>query len=298
MLSLLERKSLHFLVLVFSLTTVNLVAQTAEQSINPIGFTLKDKKRNVRQNEVYENNELKLKVIEAYKKEISASPGNALLHNNLGAAFAEMGNYQEAIISLQKAVEINPKLANAHYNLAVVYERQNLFPEAFAAIEKAVVLNGSNVSIRVEKCQILLGLENFKDAIPCHEILFQMRQPNARERTNYAIALLYTEEFDKAFTVLKENIEMFSTEAITHNALGMALFKKKKYKQSVPHFTRAVELDFKLDPARYNLALAQLMVRDRDSALKQYAFLKNSNSDFAAQLYKYLFSSNIIQVNN
>lgn len=298
MFNLSRKKSLHLLVfIVLSFNVLNLNAQNPEQSVSSGNFLLSEKKKNIRQDEDIENREAKLKAIEGYQKTILVKPNNAVLYNNLGAALFELKKYDEAILNIKKAIEINPKLANAYYNLSVIYEYQNRFPEALAEIEKAVLLNGNDINIRIEKCQILLALKNFKEAVPCHEILFQMKTPNARDNTNYGLALLYAGHSDKADSVLTENIKLFPNESITHNALGMSLFLKKKYKQALPYFSRAVELNPKFEAGRYNLAISHLVAKDRDSALKQYAFLKNSNSDFAAQLYKYLFSGSVVYAN-
>jgi tetratricopeptide (TPR) repeat protein len=43
--------------------------------------------------------------------------GNAELRNNLGAALAEVGRYEEALVHLEEAVRLRPGYADAERNL-------------------------------------------------------------------------------------------------------------------------------------------------------------------------------------
>lgn len=298
MLKLSGTKSLQLLVfIVLSFTVVKISAQSTEQSIAPNNLSLTEKKKNFRPGESPEKQDLNLKAIEEYKTKILSSPNDILLYNNLGATFAKLGRYEEAIAAFQKAIEINPNAPNPYYNLGVVYDHLERFTEALENVRKAISINNKNANYQMQLCQVLLALENYKDAVPCHETLFQLQKPDVRIRTNYGISLLWSGQTEKAFDVLKQNAELFPNEAFTHNALGIAFYEKQKYKPAAECFARAIEINGKFDSARYNLALAQLMNKDRDSALKQYAFLKKTNSNFASQLFKFLFNGNVVRVN-
>ena len=48
------------------------------------------------------------------------NPQDANAEANLGAALAELGNWKEARVHLEKALAINPNLANARENLEQV----------------------------------------------------------------------------------------------------------------------------------------------------------------------------------
>lgn len=291
------KKSLHFLVFIaLSFSAFKITAQTTELAKNVNNFSSMEKK-NARTKDAGKEKELNLLSIEAYKQAITQHPKDALLYNNLGTIYAKSGNYEEAISILKKAIELKPDFADSYFNIGVIYDYQERFNEAFESVQKAVLLDGSNPFFRSEKCQLLIILERYKESVPCYEILFQLKEPDMQERTNYGLSLIFDKQPKKAFPVLQENYQAFPNESLTNNALGMYYFLDKKYQTALPYFKRAVELDSTLYAARYNLALTQLATKDRESAIKNYAFLKNSESKYAMQLYGYLFGGMIIRAN-
>jgi len=52
-----------------------------------------------------------------YQKALEINPNNAIVHYNLGDAFAQQGKISEAIAQFQTALEINPNYAAARNNL-------------------------------------------------------------------------------------------------------------------------------------------------------------------------------------
>lgn len=254
-------------------------------------------KKNIRSNKNSKLRTIYGQRIEKLKRELLASPDDAALYNNLGASYAALRNFKEAVAPLEKAIALNPDFYNAYYNLGIVYDHLERYPEALEAIQKAVALNGTYINAREEMCQLYLVMEKFSEGAACYETLFKMKPPDVRTRTNYAHAFLQLEQYDKASVVLKENVALFPNEAMAHNALGMLFFTKKKYRQARECFSRAVELDALYEPARYNLALTQLATNDRAAALQQYALLKTSNPEYAAALYKFIFRDKVIYAN-
>jgi hypothetical protein len=59
---------------------------------------------------------------------------------------------------------------------------------------------------------------------------------------------------------------------------------------------RAVELEPDYEVARYNLAVAQIALKNRAAALEQYAFLQHSNSDLAQQIYAMMFRKRLLVI--
>lgn len=285
-----------FIVIFLLMTPVSLPAQIFKSLASNETKELPVKK-NIRPNDGYGLKKINRQTIEDLKRKLLSSPADAELYNNLGASYAALRNFEEAIPLLEKAIALKPDFYNAYYNLGVVYDYLDRYPEALEAIEKAVALNGASVNARVEMCQLYLAMQKFSEGATCYETLIEMKQPDLKIRVNFGIALLQSKQHDRALTVLRENAALFPNEAVAHNALGMLLFTKKKYRQALECFNRAVELDARYEPARYNLALTQLVTNDRASALKQYTLLKTSNPAYAAALYKFIFRDKIVYAN-
>ena len=81
---------------------------------------------------------------------------NASLHNNLGAAYCEMGHCSEGIVHFQRAIELTPNDPEYHTNLGNALGLMGRFAEARAEVERALMLAPDYVPARAS----LLNLEN------------------------------------------------------------------------------------------------------------------------------------------
>jgi tetratricopeptide (TPR) repeat protein len=278
------------------LTAVSVAAQTSE-SFASTDITQIAVKKNSRLNEETSRKEFNLELIEKLRLALESSPDDPVIYNNLGAVQARLRNYEAAADALEKAVALKADFTLALFNLGIVYDSQGRFSEALSAVRKAAALDDKNVSIRAQMCQLYLTLKNFKEGSACYERLLEMTAPELTIRSNYGVALLQAKEYEKALFVLKGNAALFPNDPGVHNALGMLFFVEKKYRQALECFSRAVELNAGFDPARYNLALTQILTNDRAAALRQYALLKRSNPVYAAALYRFLYRDKIVYAN-
>lgn len=78
------------------------------------------------------------KAVENYQKVLAANPNDAVAHNSLGNAYAEMGKLPEAQAEFQKSAELDPQNARqAYFNLGVVMYNTGHMDDAVAAFQKA-----------------------------------------------------------------------------------------------------------------------------------------------------------------
>ena len=54
------------------------------------------------------------------QERVRLNPDDADAHYNLGNAYYDLGQYQEAVASYKEAIRIKPDYAKAHYNLGYV----------------------------------------------------------------------------------------------------------------------------------------------------------------------------------
>jgi tetratricopeptide (TPR) repeat protein len=73
----------------------------------------------------------------AFKMAVKADPNYANGWVNIGRAFVQEGNVNQAVPYLQKAIALDPPLASAHYFMGLVHETNGKYPQAYSEFAKA-----------------------------------------------------------------------------------------------------------------------------------------------------------------
>lgn len=222
------------------------------------------------------------------------SPSRALILNNLGTRYAELGRMDEAIRTLQRAVVAAPALAKAHLNLSIVYDMAGRPADAIAAARTAVELDPSRLRARGQLCGLYMAVKRYAEAAECFKGAMPLAADDPVFRANYGVALLRAGDKKGALRHLTEVVEASGPLAGVYNALGVAQFQNKRLKEAVASFKRAVELDPAVPEFRYNLGITQMARSNRAGALSQYNFLKRSDPALAARIYKVIFSGRVV----
>ena len=76
--------------------------------------------------------------IASYKEALRIKPDDADAHYNLGYVYRELGQYEEAIASFKKSIRIKPDDANAHYSLGLAYDESGQYEEAIASYKEVL----------------------------------------------------------------------------------------------------------------------------------------------------------------
>jgi tetratricopeptide (TPR) repeat protein len=75
-------------------------------------------------------------------------PGYLEAHNNLGARYFELQEYEKATVEFQKAIDIDPRMSQPYNNLCVALFLLQRYPDAEAAARRALDLDPHNSTAR------------------------------------------------------------------------------------------------------------------------------------------------------
>lgn len=96
---------------------------------------------------------------------------NTNAYNNLGIAYFEIGQYEEALTNLNASIELNDKNGIAYINRAELYKKWNKLGESESDYGKAIELNPKDATfwrcrayLRKEKGELINALSDFKRA--------------------------------------------------------------------------------------------------------------------------------------
>jgi len=69
-------------------------------------------------------------------------------YSTYGGIYGNIGEYDKAIIELQKAIKLDPESSNAHYNLGIAYKIIGKSKEAIEEFNKAIELDPNNINAK------------------------------------------------------------------------------------------------------------------------------------------------------
>ena len=221
---------------------------------------------------------------------------NAIALNNSAVELSKNSQFKEAEGLLLKAIEQDSSIYKFYRNLSIVYENTKRFEKALEAAEKAAALAPREPSVLMQLCGMKLITGKDAEAVACYEKLNEIAPPDNMTLTSYGVALLGTGKLDKAVVVLEKARASVPNSSVTLNTLGMAYYQQKRLADAVTTFKSAVEADPERCEIRFNLAVAQLAMRNRDGAISQYRLIKERNSELANQLFQIIFQGKVLSV--
>ena len=124
-----------------------------------------------------------LESAEAYQKAILLAPDEAGYYNNLGVAYGNAGEIDQAIEALDQAAQLRPEIGgDAYYNLGVLLTNSGQMADAAAAYQRAVTLDPTNAEAYYQMGIAYFGTAaTIPDSIPAFEKYLELSPdgPNA-----------------------------------------------------------------------------------------------------------------------
>ncbi|MBI4004072.1 MAG: tetratricopeptide repeat protein [Candidatus Omnitrophica bacterium] len=127
--------------------------------------------------------------ISIWSDAVGKRPQNARAHNYLGAALADQGRFEEAIVHYQEAIRLKPGHAFAHNNLGLVLFQLGRVPEALAHYDAALRINPGYAEAHNNLGVSLVQQGKLLEAIAHYEVALRLRPDSPRIKDNLRQAL-------------------------------------------------------------------------------------------------------------
>lgn len=214
-------------------------------------------------------------------KEMAFKLQNADTWYNQGWILSQQGEYEKAIIALNKAIELNPDLAEAWNNKGISLNNLNKSEEAIRAFERAIEINPQNTETWNNKGNALKKLGNYDDAIIAYDSAIKINPQNAMAWFNKGTILFERGENDKAINAFNQAININPRYSKAFINRGNALHKLQKIDDAIDSFDRAIDIDPQLAEAWNGKGLALRSQGEYDEAIKAFDKAIELKSDFA-----------------
>ena len=212
---------------------------------------------------------------------VACTTDNFIGHNNLGTAFLQLGQLDEAITRYQKALQIKPDYAVACYNLGYALLQKGNVDEAIAQYKKALEIKPDYADAHNSMGDALFQKGSVDEAIAQFQKALEIQPSYAEAHNNLGNALFRQGRLDEAITQYQQALQIKSDYAEAHNNLGSTLFQKGSVDEAIVQFQKVLEIQPNFVDAHYNLGVALARKGLLDEAIAQYLQALQIKPDYA-----------------
>jgi tetratricopeptide (TPR) repeat protein len=193
--------------------------------------------------------------------ELVKYPNCSLGHSNLGDAYFQEGNVDEAIDQFQKALEIDPHFGKTHYNLGVAFFQKGQVNEAIEQYHEALKIN-PNDALAHNNLGNAIAKEGKSDESKAEfEKALEINPNYAEAHNNLGNFLLQKGRVDEAVAQFQKALEISPDYPDARNNLGCAYYLKGRLDEAITQFKEALRLQPGIGSAQTNLAQAEALAR-------------------------------------
>ena len=259
------------------------------------------------------------KALEHLEIAVRLKPDSAAARTNLAANLSHAGKLELAGKQLQKALALEPGNFDANHNFGELYIQSSKIAQAIPLLEKAQQIDPSSYDNGYDLAQaysltgrlsqareLIQSLIRQKDTGELHSLLGQVEEkdgkflaaaneyqaaahldPSEDNLFDWGGELLIHRTYDPAIEVFRQGIQRYPNSPRLRIGLGMALYSRGNYEESIKSLLAAADLD-PTDPRCY-LFLSKSYLSSPNQAdeviqrFRRYAELKSDNA--LAQYY-------------
>ncbi len=188
-------------------------------------------------------------------------------------------NYASATEILNRSIEVSPGNYLLHYNLGVIQRLQGDNIGALANFERSTQLKEDFPQSWLNRGVTLAALERVDEAIAVYQKALQLKSDYAEVFCNLGNAYLKKDLFEKASESYTLAITIKPDYAQAYFNFGVLAQKKKDHQEAIKHFLRSIEIQPNYAEAHGNLGISYKKIGDLDSSIASYrqALLINPN---------------------
>lgn len=203
---------------------------------------------------------------------------NPYVFNNVGLAFMNRGDYDEATKYFDNAITLEPKFRPALLNLAKTLFMQKDFSKAIEIYNKLNEYYPEDTKVLVNLAHAYF---NKKELDKAEELLLRvvrMDAKNASAYNNLGVINLFRNEINKALSYIRRALQINDRFANAYNNMGLCFENQKKYKKAINSYFAAISINNNLKAAFKNLAYSYQEIEEYEKSfdvIKRYHSMNN-----------------------
>ena len=214
----------------------------------------------------YERNQVWRDRITLWQDCVKKSPQKARPYNNLGAALADNGQYNEALAHYHRALEINPYYPNAYANLGFILVKQGKVEEGITQLLKSLQIKPNDYETLSNLGVALLMQERYEEAGKYLSDALEINPHFAKAHNNLGVVRRRQNRFQESIDHLRSALKLDPDYAEAYNNMGVTLASQGRYEEAIKQFSAALEINPGYAKARQNL---EQSLRDKNKKIPQ-----------------------------
>ena len=203
-------------------------------------------------------------------KEIRDFKNDPDVTNNLGAAYAQMKKYEEALKWYDMALEIDPKCVYAMNGKGSALGGLKKYEEALKWYDMALEIDPKDVSAMNGKGSALGDLKKYEEALKWYDMALEIDPKYVSAMYGKGSALGDLKKYEEALKWYDMALEIDPKYVYAMNGKGSALGGLKKYEEALKWYDMALEIDPKDVSAMNGKGNALGDLKKYEEALKWY----------------------------
>lgn len=194
------------------------------------------------------------------------SPKSARISLAMAQIYEAMGDHRKAEELFNAAVTNNPRFVKGFHTLADFQVRRGNDEAAMKALRTATALSPNNPSRQVEFGKLLVKAGRMDEADQAFKSALKISAKNADMHTAIGEAYLAAGHDDKAAEAFRGSLTI-AEDLNVYNRLGIALRRKKRFKEAIQEYRKALVIAPNDEVLYFNIGKALLDDQQREAAI-------------------------------
>ncbi|MDO8684881.1 MAG: tetratricopeptide repeat protein, partial [Armatimonadota bacterium] len=199
-------------------------------------------------------------------KAMNAVLATAIILLFMGCSYTQTSYWSDSFTLFNHAIAVTSRNNVAYNQLGAAYHEAGDLDEAVECYKKSFSINSHYVYTPGNLAKALADAGRFDEAIPVYLNMLRAYPKDARTRTNLAKALERQGKIDEAIRQYKQAVAVAPDYISAYGSLGNAYMSRKKYKEAIEQYLEILRIDPTDTAAHTNLAVAYYNIHDYASS--------------------------------
>ena len=216
--------------------------------------------------------------IKFLSKAIIVDPNHAGCFSNLGISFQKLRRLEEALSSYDKAISLQADYAEAYSNRGAVLQELKRFDEALSSYDKAISIKGDYAEAFNSRGTVLEELKCLEEALSSYHKAISINKDYTEAYYNHGNVLHKLKRLEEALSSYDKSISLHEDYAEAYSNRGTVLEELKRLDEALSSYEKAISINKDYAEAYWNSSICYLLAGNFNEGWARYEWRWQSKS--------------------